>query len=93
MQVMNVATKIDFPIVITVNDKEEIVGQFYASIGRNLDNISIQMYINNKELAVSNMTLVQKAYDEFYQSIIHESVLVGYEFMKPIESTPTENNK
>lgn len=86
MQGMSIATKIDFPIKIKIGEIEEIVGQFYASIGRDLDSISIQLYISNKTLASENMTLVQNAYAEFYQSILTEAISAGYTFMKQVDN-------
>lgn len=93
MEGLNIATKIEFPIRITANENAEIVGQFYASIGRDLDSISIQLYITNKELVEANMDIVRNAYNEFYSSVIKESVLVGYQFMEENKSeTPIIEN-
>lgn len=83
MDGMNVATKIELPIKVLLGEnREEIIGQFYASVGRNLGDINIQMYISNKELAQEHMETIKQYYLEFIQGVYSEAMTFGYDFMR-----------
>lgn len=82
MDEINVATKIELPIKVFLGEnREEIIGQFYASIGRNLDAINIQLYISNKDIAKEHMDTIKEYYIRFIDNVYSEAITSGYSFM------------
>lgn len=78
-----IGTRIETPIRFRVGDEIVEVGRFFANVERNLNGISVQIYFNEefKDLVRENMSLLAGEYSNFYQSLVQEANLAGWDFI------------
>lgn len=79
-----IGTKIETPIRFNINNNIVEVGRFFANIERDLKGISIQIYFNEEDKAIvrDNINLLTDKYRAFYESIVREANLVGWDFIQ-----------